>query len=222
MILKIFLSLLSSVLAFQTCIDGVPKGITQEPKHIFVNSGETAVISCKVSKQVDILGIYVRKRFMTIMYINKSNNLTVKSNYKDRLTCSGTVSNFRVILRNLTEEDTDLYLCNGAEVFGNGTLIVVRAPFDNATGNTQDKNPSNSSAHVPYIITAFILVILCVVSLVFLKYKSSKEQQSRNQNTYVDMTQTLRRNTMGNSSIYTKPQNTASSDTACHLVYNGV
>ncbi|XP_063819673.1 uncharacterized protein LOC135057877 isoform X2 [Pseudophryne corroboree] len=137
MILKTFFLLLAPVLALETCIKGASNVIKQHPKRIFVNSGETAIINCTVTKQMQIIGIYLRKRFTRIMYINDSNKCILENNYEDRLTCSGSVTNFSVTLRNLTEDDTDFYLCDGAgnteDIYGEGTLLIVHAALEEKT-----------------------------------------------------------------------------------------
>lgn len=80
-----------------------------------------------------INGVNMRKRFLKILFIQDMSSWKHKD-YEDRLSLSGSTSNFRVTLKNLTVNDSDIYLCDAItmdnnEICSHGTLLIVR-PLD--------------------------------------------------------------------------------------------
>ncbi|XP_073411519.1 uncharacterized protein [Dendrobates tinctorius] len=221
--LTIFLSVLCCGFAFDKCTGVNKENVVQAPYLLEVNSGEDAIFNCTVTGW-QTLGVNVRKRFKKILFINKTCNdkKPIDLNYKGRLSCSGNLSRFSVILKNLTVTDTDIYYCDTVtvkftEICGSGTLLIVRPPdakvlFENKDTATKEKEQDcqkNAFDPVPYIITILFMLALCVAFSIYMKVKTTKEKQNANHNTYVDMTQTLRRNTMGNSFSYKQSPNSA-------------
>ncbi|XP_073537299.1 uncharacterized protein [Phyllobates terribilis] len=217
--LIIFLSLLCRGFAFDKCT--IVNNVLQEPKLLEVNSGEDAIINCTVTGW-ETLGVNVRKRFKKILFIKNICNgqMTMDENYRGRLSCSGDRSHFSVTLKNVTVNDTDIYHCDAltvkyTEICGSGTLLIVRPPVakvlyenkDTATEKNEQACQKNTFDPIPYIITILVMLVLCVAFSIYMKLKKTKEKQNANHNTYVDMTQTLRRNTMGNSFIYNRTPN---------------
>ncbi|KAM4034981.1 uncharacterized protein ACNLHF_021689 isoform 2-T2 [Anomaloglossus baeobatrachus] len=186
-----------------------------------LNSGEDAVINCSV-KGYSIKGVHVRKRFKKKLFIKDKcpSNKAGDKNYNGRLSCSGDTSHFSITLKNVTVDDTDIYFCDTetvghTEICGTGTLLIVHPPIENVIYENKDTVTEGKEqacrkdqfAPIPYIIAILIMFVLCVAFSIYMKLKKSKEKQNLNHNTYVDMTQTIRRNTMGNSFIYSRSEN---------------
>ncbi|XP_056406088.1 uncharacterized protein LOC130297544 [Hyla sarda] len=214
-LLSLLCSLLSCSLTFDRCLSANRGNVLQQPYQLEVNSGESAVMKCTI-KEYRTKGANMRKRFEKILFIGPSGS-TIATNYEDRLSWSGDMTDFILTLNNLTVNDSDIYLCDTitldtTEICSFGTLLIVRPQVEKAV--YQDKDAANeeqicgktSFSLISYIIIP-ALFVLCVVIFMYMKRKRTKEKQSFNQNTYVDMTQTLRRNTMGNSFIYNQTQN---------------
>ncbi|KAG8565567.1 hypothetical protein GDO81_012906 [Engystomops pustulosus] len=142
MMMTIFLSLLIFSLVLDICFTGVQQQlvngegdkrsgdeqVAQRPDKIEANSGETVNFTCTVSG-IAIEVATVRKRFTKIMNAEKS-TFKVDSIYEDRLSGSGSSTSFTVTFRNLTVEDSDIYLCNvltvnKKEIYTHGTLLIV-------------------------------------------------------------------------------------------------
>ncbi|XP_040292246.1 uncharacterized protein LOC121004173 [Bufo bufo] len=217
MLLITFLSLVCCSLAFDTCIGANKHKILQVPYQIEANVGENAVINCTV-RQPGTNGTNVRKRFEKIIFIGPNGSYKLPK-YNDRLSCSGNNSHFSITLKNLTVNDSDIYLCDtfviNSEICAHGTLLIVRPPVgnviheDKSTTKEAETCTKNTFAPTPYIVTISAMLVLFVAVFVYMKLKKSKEKQNFNQNTYVDMRQTLRRNTMGNSFINNRTENEA-------------
>ncbi|XP_075701634.1 uncharacterized protein LOC142665765 isoform X2 [Rhinoderma darwinii] len=212
--LTIFLSLLCSGLGYDSCIKVNRENILQEPDRIELNSGGKAVLTCSVLESSTI-GSNMRKRFKKILSI-VNNSSSIDDDYKDRLSNSGNSSHFSVTLKNLTVNDTDVYLCCALtmkyiEICSSGTLIIVHEVTykvkDTAKEEMEQGYRKNSFGPTTYIITISAMLVLCLAVLMYMKLKKTKEKQNFNQNTYVDMTQIIRRNTMGNSFIYNRTEN---------------
>ncbi|KAG8565568.1 hypothetical protein GDO81_012906 [Engystomops pustulosus] len=127
MMMTIFLSLLIFSLVLDICFTG-DEQVAQRPDKIEANSGETVNFTCTVSG-IAIEVATVRKRFTKIMNAEKS-TFKVDSIYEDRLSGSGSSTSFTVTFRNLTVEDSDIYLCNvltvnKKEIYTHGTLLIV-------------------------------------------------------------------------------------------------
>ncbi|XP_044155770.1 uncharacterized protein LOC122942299 [Bufo gargarizans] len=214
-----FLSLVCCSLAFDICIGANKHNniLLQVPYQIEANVGENAVINCTVHHP-GTNGTNMRKRFEKIFFIGPK-GISVHSNYRDRLSSSGNKSHFSVTLKNLTVKDSDIYLCDTlvkfSEICAHGTLLIVRPPVgniiheDKSTTKEAETCTKNTFAPAPYIVTISAMLVLFVAVFIYMKLKESKEKQNFNQNTYVDMTQTLRRNTMGNSFINNRTENEA-------------
>ncbi|XP_066442353.1 uncharacterized protein [Eleutherodactylus coqui] len=211
--LTIFLSLLCCSFAFDLCVK--ENNLLQEPNKIEVNSGGNVVINCTVNGY-ETHGIQMRKRFKPIVYIDDKGN-NISEDYKDRLSCSGNRSYVSVTLKNLTVNDSEIYLCDAltikdTAICSRGTLLIVRPPGGNIINEEKDnikeergQTCENKSVDPsPYVITTLAVLLLCMAVFIYMKLKKSKEKRNCNQNTYVDMTQTIRRNTMGSSFIYNR------------------
>ncbi|XP_075435833.1 uncharacterized protein LOC142472632 [Ascaphus truei] len=187
-------------------------GIAQHPKTILVWPGESANISCSTSSREPMIGVYLRRRSRQIMYVHNTNSVTKEPDYETRLRVTGTVLNFTITLRDLSEEDTDLYLCEGAvgdfrDICGQGTLLTV------ADCASQTDPILNQEFNIRLIIIIIIMaVVICAfLFLVFIIGKVYRARQSRIKRTrltpntvYEDMTQISRRNTIGNANAYTE------------------
>lgn len=223
MLLKTFICLLCSVtMALDVCLNNGSFLVKQEPKQLLLNPGETAIINCTVDRGNDatikVKNFFFRKRFTKLMTIVVKSTHTeyIHMKYKNRLTYSGQAPHFTLMLKNVTHDDSDLYICDAilgefVDIIGEGTYIYVGkqevTKKENVTEEINVNETLNSPNHrVPlYIIisiTAGLFLLLAIFA--FVRYYKM-EKKNNNHNTYVDMTQTLRRNTMQNNNVYYRP-----------------
>ncbi|KAM5134935.1 uncharacterized protein ACMZJ9_017549 [Mantella aurantiaca] len=207
MLLKInvllLLLLCSATMALEKCLNDESYFLNQEPKMLQLSPGETATINCTVLSPKPMNHVYLRKRFRKIMNI-MTDRFQVSPGYENRLTCTGQKPHFTIMLKNLTDEDSDLYICDGMvgefeEIHGQGTLILVRKEevIKEEHEIAKAYNPMN-----PVIIVAAASCLFIFLAIfVYVRYKTLKKKKG-NQNTYMDMTQTLRRNTMQSANVY--------------------
>ncbi|XP_072259910.1 uncharacterized protein [Pyxicephalus adspersus] len=204
--LKIFFSLLFSInMALETCVNSKQNLLKQEPEKLQLYSGETTNITCTVTT-VKATNMYLRKRFTKIMTINTVTT-EIQKDYQNRMTCSGEPSNFTVTLANLTEADSDFYICDGLTadnngIHGNGTLIIVGKQAINDEKNENETGEVHKPLNKTPIIISVCVFLIILVIFAFVVYKTKMEKKKGNQSTYVDMTQTLRRNTMQSTNVY--------------------
>ncbi|XP_053309900.1 uncharacterized protein LOC128471928 [Spea bombifrons] len=174
-------------------------GIMQYPKTILVQSGKLATLRCSITSQEKITRVHLLKRHSSIMNIDNFNKVDIRSDFQTNLVLSGTYLDFNVTLNNLTLNDTDLYSCKGEikakeDICSEGTMITVIA----------NNGANNCEVEIAIVFFTAILLALTTYSVFAMVkcYKKRGEIQSARlpQNTvYEDMTQTIRRNTMGHS-----------------------
>ncbi|XP_069808223.1 uncharacterized protein [Dendropsophus ebraccatus] len=212
LLLCLLCSLLCYSFAFDRCIQANSNNIIQGPRQLEVNSGEDAVFNCTL-QGYHLKGANIRKRFKKILFVGRNGN-HMETDYLDRLSLSGDLKHFSVTLKNLTVDDSDLYLCDALtvmndEICGYGTLLIVHLPAakDKDTENKEMAKTCSQdlSAHIACLIIIAVLFVCCMALCVYMKHKGSNEKLNLNHSTYVDMTQTLRRDTMGNSYMYNRP-----------------
>ncbi|KAM8945874.1 uncharacterized protein RCH25_049222 [Pelodytes ibericus] len=175
--------------------------IIQSPKSIIVQPGKSAPITCSVKSHEGIEGIYLKNLHSNILFVYKDDNVTKNREYETRLSFSGTVSHFTTTLHNLTKNDNGLYLCEGLKsdpICGDGTLIFV--------GETCTTGETNFNTYsIVIMVILFVSILVLVIVNIYQKRRHCYSQVIRApQNiVYEDMTQTIRRNTMGYSNCYT-------------------
>ncbi|XP_077315377.1 uncharacterized protein LOC143935411 [Lithobates pipiens] len=220
MLLKTFICLMCSVtMALDVCLKNGSFLVKQEPKQLLLNPGETAIINCTVNpgNNTVIKNVFFRKRFTKLMTIvvktTHINEYMSSEKYTNRLTYSGQAPHFTLMLKNVTHDDSDLYICDAIiggfkAIIGEGTLIFVGkqevTKKENATEELNVNETLNSSKHRVHLyiiisITAGLFLFLALFA--FVRYYKM-EKKITNNNTYVDMMQTLRRNTMQNNNVY--------------------
>ncbi|XP_040186091.1 uncharacterized protein LOC120918528 [Rana temporaria] len=216
MLLKTFVCLLCSVtVALDSCLNNGSYLVKQEPKQLLLNPGETAIINCTLisAKEQKMKIFNFRKRFTKLMTIVANGTKYVNSaTYRNRLKCSGQAPHFTLMLKNVTHDDSDFYLCDAivgdfVDIIGEGTFIFVgKQEVTEKENETEEPNVNQASNSSKYIIISIIagLLLLLLALFVFVRYYKT-EKKNPNHNTYVDMTQTLRRNTMQNNNVYCHP-----------------
>ncbi|XP_041435021.1 T-cell antigen CD7 isoform X2 [Xenopus laevis] len=183
-------------------------GIMQTPKLAIVRSGGSVSISCLITTESEIYGVNVIRHFRRIMYINSENRTSREPDYKHRLLVSGSSRNFTVTLTNLTESDSDIYLCNAAvknfqkEPCGNGTIIFVLSADQCPSTSKEQEQTRESLLLLPILLTVaalpcLLLLLLAIFKIYRIQLKTALQKLPQN-SVYMDMTQT-RRNTMSNS-----------------------
>ncbi|XP_068118348.1 uncharacterized protein [Hyperolius riggenbachi] len=204
----------SVALALETCSKDYLNLINQQPLNMTYHFGETAVIICELTTNENIKDIHLRRRFQRIISINNRNESMIPQQYRSRLTWSRIKSKFTIELKNLTDQDNDFYVCDGftedrKDIFANGTFLFVEKEVqilmhgkDATVQNTDSKYSKQSWIVIVAIIIITCVLLLCLAMYAFVKFSASRKV--RNQSTYVDMTQTLRRNTMGNANDYSR------------------
>ncbi|XP_073462349.1 uncharacterized protein [Aquarana catesbeiana] len=188
MLLKTFVCLLCSVtMALDICLKNGSFLVKQEPKQLLLNSGETAIINCTVDPGNDatikVKTFFFRKRFTKLMTIVvQSTHIEYMHivEYKNRLTYSGQAPLFTLMLKNVTHDDSDLYICDAIlegfkDIIGEGTFIFVgKQEVTKKENETEEMNVNetlNSPNHrVPlYIIisiTAGLFLLLALFAFV--------------------------------------------------------
>ncbi|XP_063315249.1 uncharacterized protein LOC134614914 [Pelobates fuscus] len=189
-----------SLITANCCEDG----IIQTPKHIICKPGQSISITCSVESPEELEGVRFKKGEAVLLFIYKDNTNTSNLNYAGHLEFYGIVSNFTVTLNNVTQSDADVYYCEGLtskKICGKGTVVTV----DNCSEH------SSSASFDPRLIALMFLVVISVlVHIILIIYQRRKCRnhviRAPLNTVYEDMTQTIRRNTMGNNNCYANPR----------------
>ncbi|OCT63023.1 T-cell antigen CD7 isoform X1 [Xenopus laevis] len=211
MLLFFLLHVCSYSLASANCFsENAEGGIMQTPKFAAVQAGGSVNISCQVTVEDEIHGVTLSRHFRRIMYINSKNITSRESDYKQRMLVSGSSRNFTVMLTDLSESDSDIYLCdapvqnNQKKLCGNGTIIFVHSADECRSTSKEQEQSREYLLPIVLAVIAFLCLPLLLLAIykIYKRIQLKKALQKLPQNSlYVDMTQT-RRNTMSNSNTY--------------------
>ncbi|XP_077315381.1 uncharacterized protein LOC143935412 isoform X2 [Lithobates pipiens] len=195
MLLKTFVCLMCSVtMALDVCLNNGNFLVKQEPKQLLLNPGETAIINCTViPKEFKVKDLNFRKRFTKLITIRSHNTEYMdKEKYTNRLTYSGQAPHFTLMLKNVTHDDSDLYICDAiigefVVIIGEGTYVFAGkqevTKKENATEELNVNETLNSPKHQVQLyiiiigITAGLFLLLALFAFVrYFKMVKKKHQ----------------------------------------------
>ncbi|XP_038633590.1 T-cell antigen CD7-like [Scyliorhinus canicula] len=158
-----------------------------------VKEGESVSINCEFSsKQDSLVGVYLRRKLsnpIDLIYVHKSRT-TLNESYINRIEFKGEAKNFTIRLKNLQENDTDIYYCVFgvrrdilSDQYGQGTMLIVSElkmehHADCSVGTRNYREISHKDPIVIGVIATSAIAIICALILLFWNVRKCIHRES--------------------------------------------
>ncbi|XP_075759666.1 T-cell antigen CD7 [Pelodiscus sinensis] len=164
--------------------------VTQEPAILMVHEGESVNITCSITNNGKLAGMYLRRvlvKAMHVVYIrNNSENHTANLRYKTRIESAVLSTGVRITLHGLQKNDTDLYVCQGSvlvngdprTVSGQGTMLVVK---------DMEQAECHVASWVPYALSFLTLLLVSVLGFLILSHVDIKKHCQKGKKNQANM-----------------------------------